>query len=396
MSRSDTYAGSIDRHGNSWRWRVMLDGKLHTYKLPRDGDKKLPPDPDKEDVAEFARREYEALKEDVRKGRGRAIHFSSLLDRYLEDVVPGLAEGSQTTYAGAIARFRLFFVDNGIDPLVRAMDAGDCDSYLAWRRMHSPDGSKRDEPLSGHTVQKDRSVLSCVFSKAVAWDHREANPVAKTNTPNADDRDPVILTEEQYERLLDEASASKNPMLGLYVLLLGETGVRSDSEASWLQWVDLDLQNGFLRVRSGRGGHRTKSGDGRWVPLTARLREALRDHAARYRMRTYNGTRSPWVFHHEFAFKKVTAGDRMANMKRGFANAAERAGLPEEFRKHDLRHRRVTTWLSADRSPAKVQKAMGHSDLKTTLGYYKFVREDLKSLVEPDEAEKREVAGLAQ
>lgn len=42
----------------------------------------------------------------------------------------------------------------------------------------------------------------------------------------------------------------------------------------------------------------------------------------------------------------------------------------------------------------KVQKAMGHSDLQTTMGYYTFVRADLESLVEPEETEKQEVAEL--
>lgn len=79
-------------------------------------------------------------------------------------------------------------------------------------------------------------------------------------------------------------------------------------------------------------------------------------------------------------------------MKRAVAGAAERAKLPDGFRKHDLRHRRVTTWLSEGHRPVEVQKAMGHSDLQTTIGYYTFVRSDLKSLVEPSEAEKREVA----
>jgi len=394
MARSDSYPGTIDRPNGTWRWRVMFDGDRPTYRLPRDGDKELPPEPDHDDVADFARREYKRLQRDARLGRGRALQLSELLDRFEEDYVPGLSERSQRIYTDALARFRLFYVEEGEDPLARNMDAGDVDSYLSWRRWHAPDGSKRSEALSGHTLQKDRSVLSCIFSKAVDWGHREANPVLRTEAPRADDRDPVILDEEQYERLLEEARASKNPMAGLYVLLLGETGLRSDSEALWLRWEDVDLEDGFLRVRSGRDGHRTKSGEGRWVPLTPRLKDALRDHAATYRLRTYDGKRSPWLFHHTFAFKKVEPGDRIGNMKRAVREAAERAELPEDWRKHDLRHRRVTTWLSEGHSPVKVQKAMGHADLKTTMGYYTFVRSDLESLVEPGEAERQEVAAL--
>lgn len=59
-----------------------------------------------------------------------------------------------------------------------------------------------------------------------------------------------------------------------------------------------------------------------------------------------------------------------------------RANLPTGFRQHDLRHRRVTTWLAQGKSPALVQQAMGHSDVKTTMGYYRFLPEHLRSLVD--------------
>lgn len=394
MARSDSHPGTIDRHGPSWRWRVMVAGDFRTYYLPRDGDTELPAEPVKEDVEDFARREHKQLKKELEKNQGGAIHFSELLARFVKRFVPGLAEGSQTIYKRAVERFRLFFVENGSDPLVRQMDTDDCAEYLSWRRMHSHDGSERGKPLSGNTLKKDRSVLSKIFSKAIDWDQRDTNPVSGTDSPRTDERDPVILTDEQYEGLLAEANASKNPMLARYVLLLGETGVRSDSEGPWIRWEDVDLQEGFLWVKTGRDGHRTKGGEGRWVPLTPRIRDALREHAARYRLRTYDGKRSPWIFHHEFAFKDVKPGDRMANMRHAFANACERANLPEEFRKHDLRHRRVTTWLAAGHSPVKVQKAMGHSDLKTTMRYYRFVRSHLKSLVEPNAGEIQDVSEL--
>jgi len=116
------------------------------------------------------------------------------------------------------------------------------------------------------------------------------------------------------------------------------------------------------------------------------------DLDALYRLRTYGGARSPWVFHHTFSYRNVEAGDRIGTMKTAVSEAAKRAELPDEWRKHDLRHRRVTTWLSAEKSPAIVQRAMGHADIKTTLSYYTFVRSDLKHLVEEGPAEKRDVA----
>ena len=123
------------------------------------------------------------------------------------------------------------------------------------------------------------------------------------------------------------------------------------------------------------------------------LREALRDHAARYRLATYGGKRSEWVFHHETTRRHARAGERIGRLYRAFAGAGKRAELPEDLNQHDLRHRRVTTWLAEGKSPVLVQKAMGHSDLKTTMGYTHLVSDDLLALVvEPAEQELRRLA----
>lgn len=90
----------------------------------------------------------------------------------------------------------------------------------------------------------------------------------------ADPRDPVILSDDQYERLL--GACADRPMLSLYVLLLGETGARCGSEGLRVRWEDVDFERGFLRIASGRDGHRTKSGKRRWVPMTLRLKQAMR------------------------------------------------------------------------------------------------------------------------
>ena len=44
---------------------------------------------------------------------------------------------------------------------------------------------------------------------------------------------------------------------------------------------------------------------------------------------------------------------------------------------HDLRHRRVTTWLAAGGDAVKVKEAMGQADLRTTMGYTHLVITDV-------------------
>ena len=228
-------------------------------------------------------------------------------------------------------------------------------------------------------------MLHRLFDAAEDWEYREGNPVGKVKPPKCDDHDAVILTDEQYDRLLAECDAA-GPMLHLYALFLGETGARAYSETLHVQFEDVDLEDGYVRLVSGRDGHRLKSGKSRWTPMTPRLRQAMREHFAAYRFAAYDGQRSPWVFHHSQSRVPIyKAGDRLKDLRGGFDRAVKRAKLPQGFRRHDLRHRRVTTWLKEGKSAAKVQKAMGHSDLATTMGYSHLVKEDLRSLVESDE-----------
>jgi len=56
---------------------------------------------------------------------------------------------------------------------------------------------------------------------------------------------------------------------------------------------------------------------------------------------------------------------------------------------HDLRHRRVTTWLAAGGDAVKVKEAMGHADLRTTMGYTHLVRDNLRGLVDESPVDHR-------
>ena len=88
------------------------------------------------------------------------------------------------------------------------------------------------------------------------------------------------------------------------------------------------------------------------------------------------------MFHHELDRRHTRAGNRLGSVRRAFAGAVKRAELPAYFNQHDLRHRRVTTWLAEGKPAHIVEKAMGHSDLRTTLTYAHLVDDDLLPLID--------------
>ena len=206
-----------------------------------------------------------------------------------------LTPGGRRSYQDSLGPIRTYFVEQLKDPPVDKIVAKHITGYLSWRRVHPLRGT---EPLSNRTLQKDRSILHRIFAFAEEMEWSEGNPVRRVKSPKVDARDPVLLSEEQYEALL--AACADHPMLQLYALCLGALGARCNSEVLWLRWEHVDLEEGFVwigqerRAGQGRERHRTKSGKGRWVPMTARLRDGMKAHFAAYR---FGG--SSWIFHHE-------------------------------------------------------------------------------------------------
>jgi integrase len=361
--RTKPYHGSITKRGATWRVRLCVGGKYYSFTC---GGTKA-------DAQNFATSKHAELSADVNRalvGLPGRIRFSQLVREYSEFELPTRSEGTRKSYRTSFAAFEAFFGDRLGDPLVRDIRRHHVATFIEWRRTWR---SGSDGEVSGHTVARDRRVLHRLFNYAVMKDHLEANPAAMVRAPKADPRTPPILTDAQLDALLDAAQPS--PMLTAYITLLADTGVRAYSEALELTWDDIDFAGGFVHVRSG-GGRRTKSGKSRSVPMTPRLRETLKDHAARYRFR------SPFLFFHETTRRSAKEGERIRSIRGSFEAAARAAKLPAGFRAHDLRHRRVTTWLSEGKSVVLVQAAMGHSAIQTTLGYMHLVPEHLLSLVD--------------
>jgi site-specific recombinase XerD len=375
--RTKSYPGSITKRGATWLVRLCVGGKYKCFTVRGT----------KVEAQNFATAKHAELSHDHdRAGAGLPgpIRFSALIEDFKTYELPGLSAGAAESYSSSLGAFRTFFVEKLGDPLVRNIQRGDVKTYIQWRRSYRVGFvAKPGEPLEGsvsaHTVLRDRRVLHRLFNYALDKDYLEANPCARVKAPKADRRDIPILSSDELEAMLSEAAA--NPMLYMYVLLLAETGVRADSEALQLRWEDADFATGFLHVKSAPG-RRTKSGKSRFIPMTSRLKAALQDHAARFRMAAYDTGRSPFIFHHLITTRSAVAGQQIRSIRRSFENAAAEAKLPAGFRRHDLRHRRVTTWLAEGKNVVHVKEALGHADLATTMGYTHMVPEHLRSLVE--------------
>jgi len=347
------YPGSIDRHGDRLRVRLCVAGKPHSFTLPTT-DIKV--------AQQFAKAKYAELeKEQERKAAGirTGVRFSEVVTLY-ETETATRAPNTVRSYADSLSPIRPYFVELLGDPPVDRIRTADVTAFLTWRRTWRPKGRRKaapTTPISKRTLQKDRAVLHAVMALAEQQEFIVANVVRRTAPPKIDRRSPVILSDAQFDALA--SACVGRPMLEMYAIVLGESGLRSESEALWLRWEDIDFSTdeapyGWLHVVNGRDGHRVKAGESRYVPMTQRLRDALRDHCARFRF-----AGSPWVFHHLADGPHHKAKDRIQTMRTALDSAVRRAKLPANFHPHDLRHTKLTK-LAAKYPLALAQKFAGH------------------------------------
>lgn len=374
MGARRRHPGHIRKRGKTHQVVLTVAGRRHRFTVPTTDRSEA------EQVAKARFAELERQLERERVGLPGLLPMSQLLGRFESERLPLLVKSTQRAYLGSLERFRQYFVDELQDPTVDRIRPGHVRDFLSWRRVRRGGRTSRAgcevRPVSNRTLEKDRATLHAVFALAEELEIRDGNPVSKVRRPKTDPRDPILLTDQQYEELL--AACRGHPMLYLYVLTLGETGARCESEVLHLRWEDVPLADKFLKIGSGRDGHRTKSGRARSVPMTAVLKEAMREHQATYRMVQYDGLgRTKWVFHHLVTRRRAQAGDRIVSLRNGFKAAVKRAGLPGTLHQHDLRHRRITKWLAEGKNPVHVKEAVGHADLRTTMSYTHLAREQL-------------------
>jgi len=371
--RTRTYPGHLERRGNGFRITLCVAGEHRRFTV-RTRDRR-----EAEQFARVTQAELRAEADRRHAGLPGSVRVSQLVAQFEHEELQKLAPGTARTYQLTLMRVREFF-SGPLDLDVGRVRPGHIERFLSWRSANRRRKGKSmpiQGALANRTLNKERTCLHTLFALAERFEYREGNPVARTRKRKADPRTPVILTDTEYGHLLLECA---DPMLYTYVVLLGEAGLRDESEALWLRWEDVDLEAGFIEVVSGRGGHRTKSGKGRHVPMTRRLKDALRTHMAAHR------GQSGWVFAHSVTARRHLRGERIASLRRAVVGAARRAGIDTAWHPHDLRHRRVTTWLAQQKSAALVQEAMGHADLRTTMGYKHLVPGDLSVLVDEPES----------
>jgi len=177
------------------------------------------------------------------------------------------------------------------------------------------------------------------------------------------DRLPTILTDAETERLLSEPTLRYfSPHRDyLFMRLMLSAGLRA-SEAVSLRPEHVDLMSGKLMVREGKGAK------DRTLWIGEELLEELREWMERR-------PESEWLLPTRKGTKVATS-----HLRRSVKRYARDASVEEVERvsPHTLRHTFATRLYRETSNIRMVQKALGHSDLSTTMIYTHVVDEELE------------------
>jgi integrase/recombinase XerC len=217
-------------------------------------------------------------------------------------------------------------------------------------------GVRHRQGLSGKSLQRELSAIRSFFNYLCKVEVLALNPANGLRAPKAGRKLPTTIDVDQISGLLDQTTDDLLEIRDLAMFeLFYSSGLRL-SELVALNLIDIDVEVGSLRVRSGKG---KKSRD---LPVGKKAIEALQ---------RWFDVRQSLAKASEPAVFISTRGGRLGNrsVQLRLQRWCQKIGLPEHVHPHMLRHSFASHMLESSRDLRAVQELLGHSNISTTQIY---------------------------
>jgi len=219
-------------------------------------------------------------------------------------------------------------------------------------RLHQ--NSYRKHATKPATLNRELACMRHMFNLAIRERKAEINPVKGVRLEREHNKRDRILSEDEYQRLLENSPAYLKPIL----IAAYHSGMRK-GEILNLRWDRIDLTSGFIRLRP----EDTKSSEARSIPLNKELTELFKNTIK--------------CLHHDYVF--TNRNKPIKNIREIFAKVCEEAGV-KGFTFHDFRRSYITRKRREGHDPIKIMKATGHKAVSMYLRYNTVTEEELKTL----------------
>ncbi len=220
----------------------------------------------------------------------------------------------------------------------------------AFRRQRKLRNGKQP---SVQTINNDHAILKHMLSVAERKGLVQQNVARKVRMPDPQNERDRVLSEDEWQRLIEVAAPHIKPVL----ILVYHLGMRL-GEILRLTWNRVDLERGFIRLAAWE----TKSGKPRLVPMTPGVQEILRA------LSKVKSLVTNWVF--------LYKGKPLGEIKTSVKTAIKLARI-QDFRFHDLRHCAATNLRRAGVDTVTAMKIVGHQSDKMHRRYNNVNEADL-------------------
>lgn len=211
--------------------------------------------------------------------------------------------------------------------------------------------TQTDKRLADATVKRILILVRHVFNEAI----RDKSNILKENPTHALKLTTVrkvkgkFLSAAQLAALMSAAAKSGNKCLPDILLVMGTTGLRRENVLA-MRWEWLDDARGTLTIPA----EADKARKGFVLHLSTGVLNLLCERR--------KAVQGPWVF------PNPKTGKPFSSCREAWVTARNMANL-HGLRMHDLRHTYASMMLDSGADIVDVQRALGHTQLKTTAVY---------------------------
>ncbi|WP_255349361.1 MULTISPECIES: site-specific integrase [unclassified Thioalkalivibrio] len=206
----------------------------------------------------------------------------------------------------------------------------------------------QNKGLKPGTVNRYRSLISALMSRAVDAGHITQNPAAKVPKLAENNERVRMLSDEDAANLLRALEAE--PLNSRNAILMCLFTGRRRGDVLSMTWDHIDFERASWHIPRG------KDQRAHWVPLPKEAVAVLLSQ------------RSNRIAGSNYVFPGRHGRDRLATVQKSWKSAASKAGL-RDFRLHDLRHNYASRVVQDLGSLYVAAQLLGHSDLRTTRRY---------------------------
>jgi integrase len=314
-----------------------------------------------------ARKVLVELNREVDSGRLRATEgtVAHLMTKWLEASEPNLSPSTLRRYRILL---RVHILPGLGEVRLSRLSSADLDGFYA---------QLRDKGLAPATVGQVHAIIRRALNQAIKWGWLAVSPAKNATPPRLSRPDHRPPDPGSVLRLIDAAFESRAPEFGTFLRVAAATGARR-GELCALRWIDVDAENGRLRVAHSIVEAEddslilkdTKSHSIRWVSVDVDTLAVLAVH--RQSMEARAVAMEETLAEDAYVFSNSAAGRaawRPSGVTQTFTRLRDRCGLGH-VRFHDLRHASATQLLGAGVDVRTVAGRLGHRNAAVTLNVY--------------------------